>query len=157
DVLPGRTDHEPDDDEDAECDESPCWRECHGLVTCRCWSNVRARQIRLPLWASRRPHAKARGARIPGVCKRRATQPGGMHGRPEWQGFVDGPLAGPGRLAIQDDVLRGVLGTLRLILRNQVAEQCLQSAQELCTRGGRTPDPAVRDAVFEPSDVGIHV
>jgi hypothetical protein len=28
---------------------------------------------------------KARGARIPGVCKRRATQPGGMHRRPRWR------------------------------------------------------------------------
>jgi len=35
-------------------------------------------------WASRRPPGQARGARIPGVCKRRATQSGGMHRRSEW-------------------------------------------------------------------------
>ena len=40
-------------------------------------------RIRCSLWASRRPPGKARGARIPGVCKRRATQPGGMHRRPQ--------------------------------------------------------------------------
>ena len=43
---------------------------------------VRARtRKRCALWASRRPPGKARGARIPGICKRRATQPGGMHRR----------------------------------------------------------------------------
>ena len=31
------------------------------------------------------PPGKARGARVPGVCQRRATQPGGMHRRPQWQ------------------------------------------------------------------------
>src|SRR5713226_2197350 len=41
------------------------------------------KRIRCALWASRRPPGKARGARIPGVCKRRATKPGGMHRRPE--------------------------------------------------------------------------
>src|SRR5712691_1851311 len=47
-------------------------------------SVLRARKrIRCALWASRRPPGKARGARIPGVCKRRATKPGGMHRRPE--------------------------------------------------------------------------
>ena len=45
---------------------------------------VRTR-IGLPAWVSRRPPGKARGARIPGVCKRRATQPGGMHRRPRWR------------------------------------------------------------------------
>ena len=46
---------------------------------------LRARpRIKVPFWASRRPPGKARGARIPGVCKRRATQPGGMHRRSEW-------------------------------------------------------------------------
>ena len=45
--------------------------------------------IRLSAWASRRPPGKARGARIPGVCKRRATQPGGMHRRPRWQPYSD--------------------------------------------------------------------
>jgi hypothetical protein len=44
---------------------------------------VRARHgISVPSWVSRRPPGKARGARIPGVCKRRATQPDGMHRRP---------------------------------------------------------------------------
>ena len=43
--------------------------------------------IRLPVWASRRPPGQARGARIPGVCKRRATPPGGMHRRPHWQPY----------------------------------------------------------------------
>ena len=50
--------------------------------------------IGLSPWASRRPPGKARGARIPGVCKRRATQPGGMHRRPRWQPYSDqGPKA----------------------------------------------------------------
>src|SRR5262245_40480662 len=32
--------------------------------------------------AARRPPGKAQGARISGICERRATQPGGMHRRP---------------------------------------------------------------------------
>ena len=36
------------------------------------------------LWVPRRPRGQARGASIPGVCKRRATPPRGMHRQPEW-------------------------------------------------------------------------
>jgi hypothetical protein len=50
-----------------------------------CQRLVRTRPgISVPFWASRRPPGEARGERIPGVCKRRATKPGGMHRRPEW-------------------------------------------------------------------------
>ena len=50
-------------------------------------------RTRCPLWASRRPPGKARGVRIPGVCKRRATQPGGVHRRPQWiPWFLPGTL-----------------------------------------------------------------
>ena len=56
-----------------------------------CGDNPRAVRVRpeiaVSFWASRRPPGKARGARIPGVCKRRATQPGGMHRRPEWHSY----------------------------------------------------------------------
>ena len=40
--------------------------------------------IGLSAWASRRAPGEARGARMPGVCKRRATQPGGMHRWSRW-------------------------------------------------------------------------
>ncbi len=59
------------------------------------------RASRVATWASRRPPGKARGARIPGVCKRRATQPGGMHRRPRWQ-----PNSRPSPLARPDPALR---------------------------------------------------
>src|SRR4029079_6846617 len=57
--------------------------DCNSSVSMVSGLRVRA-EISTQLWASRRPHGKARGARIPGVCKRRATKPGGMHRRPEW-------------------------------------------------------------------------
>ena len=45
--------------------------------------------IRWSAWAPRRPPGQARGARIPGVWKRRATPPGGMHRRPRWPPYSD--------------------------------------------------------------------
>ena len=56
---------------------------CHGALQCK--GSDRNRVVKS--WAPRRPARKARGARIPGVCKRRATQPGGMHRRPNWQPY----------------------------------------------------------------------
>jgi hypothetical protein len=59
------------------------WRSAYNPTTLRQLCRLRARAgISRSFWASRRPPGKARGARIPGVCKRRATQPGGMHRRP---------------------------------------------------------------------------
>jgi hypothetical protein len=56
-------------------------------------SSLRARpEISASSWPPRRPAGKARGASIAGLCKRRATQPGGMHRRIRMaQLFPDGP------------------------------------------------------------------
>jgi len=47
-----------------------------------CGLRVRVR-ISSAFWVARRPSGKARGERISGICKRRATQPGGMDRRPD--------------------------------------------------------------------------
>src|SRR5881397_1385025 len=61
------------------------------------------------LWASRRPPGEARGARIPGVCKRRATKPGGMHRRPEWRSYF---RTGPKFLTASRSMMVDVRGAL---------------------------------------------
>src|SRR5215211_3719865 len=70
------------------------------------WSvSLRARpEISESFWASRRPPGEARGARIPGVCKRRATRPGRMHRRPTWQTYShQGPKGRPCSVADGED------------------------------------------------------
>src|SRR5436190_17530236 len=83
--------------------------------------------IGLPAWASRRPPGKARGGRIPGVCKRRATPPGGMHRRPGWQPYSraspwlvesDGLERKPGRRS-QLESLMADSGVRELIIENR--------------------------------------
>ncbi len=74
---------------------------------------VRTRsQIKAAVWASRRPHGKARGARIQSVCKRGATQPGGMHRRADGTFICERVLTFPA-LRLRRNVCLTVMSAVR--------------------------------------------